>query len=144
MDVRRLARADPIPRVITHLSEHPEVTAALGGPGRVGLDNVPPYPRLRITDPPGDDRDLIKLVIATVQVEAYGDLDGTIGKGALKDLCYIAIAAIKELPLLPVPPGQAVITEVLGGVGVGWAPEPTGQGRYVGSCRVYCHASRHA
>ncbi|MEV8634272.1 hypothetical protein AB0395_21715 [Streptosporangium sp. NPDC051023] len=142
MDVHRLARTDPIPRVIAHLSSHPEVTAALGGPDRVGLDNVAPFPRLVITDPPGDDRNLIKLVISTVQIEAYGDLDGTIGKGALKALCYLALAALKELPELPTPPGGPVITEVLGGVGVGWSPEPSGQPRYVAQCRIWSHACR--
>ncbi|GAA3471042.1 hypothetical protein [Nonomuraea roseola] len=43
-----LSRADPVPAILAWLRAHPAVTAALGGPDRVGAYSEEPYPRLRV------------------------------------------------------------------------------------------------
>lgn len=138
-----LARADPVPRIISWLDTHPDVVAVLGGSGRVRADNVPPYPMVRITDPPGgDDGILRRLVSQVIQVEAYGDLDGSTSKGDLKAIMYTVLGAMAEIPDQPVPQGMAVITHIGSLLGAGWQPEPTGQPRYLAQVRVWCHAGR--
>ena len=140
MAVGDLAAADPLPRVARWLSDHPAVVEALGGPGRVGADNAPPYPRLRLLDTPGgDDRDLRWLTVVSLQVEALGDLDGAPGKEALRRALYTALGALAELPNVPCPPGLPVITAVRSARAGGWVPEPSGQPRYVAEVRVYVH-----
>ncbi|MEW9530760.1 hypothetical protein [Microbispora sp. NPDC049125] len=135
-----LARAHPLARVLAWLSSHPAVTAALGGPGRVGLYNEPPYPRLRVVDTnAGTDRDLRWLIAPEIQIEAYGDLDGTPGKAALNFILYTALGALKELPEQAAAPGEPVITHVMSSRGGGPVPEPTGQQRYVAAVLVYAH-----
>lgn len=139
MAVDDLAAADPLPRVLAWLSGHPAVIDVLGGTGRVGGENVPPYPRLLLTDPDGDDRDLRWLLAPVIQIEALDDLDGSAGKARLRRCLYVALGALKQLPDQEVPPGEPVITEVRGVRGGGWVPLPTGQGRYVASVRVWSH-----
>lgn len=135
-----IVRADPLPRVLTWLGSHAAVLAALGGSGRVGARNEPPYPRLVVTDPPGgDDRQLLWLMVTAVQVEAVGDLDGTPGKAALNGLLYTALGALVELPDQATPPDGPVITAVRSSVAGGWSPLPTGQPRYVATVLVYSH-----
>lgn len=136
-----LARCDPLPRVISWLSTHPDVTAALGGAGRVGMRNAPPYPMLRVIDPPGGDgRDLRWLIATSVQIEAFGDLAGAPGKAELRRILFVALGALKELPDQPTPAGGPVITEVSASGGAGWSPEPNGQPRYVASALIHSHA----
>jgi hypothetical protein len=135
-----LARADPLPRVIAWLDGHPAVVEALGGAGRVGAGNAPPYPRLRVTDPPGgDDRRLLWLISTLVQVEAYGDLDGTPGKAALRRILYVALGALAELPEQDTPAGGPVITDVRSSAAGGWSPLPSGQPRYIATVQVWTH-----
>lgn len=138
MTVEDLARADPLPRVISWLSEHPAVIDALGGVGRVGAFNKPPYPCLRVLDTGGgDDRNLRWLICQEVQLEAFGDLDGSPGKEALRRILYVAMAAVAELPdQLGASP---VITSVGSGRAGGWVPEPTGQPRYLSTVLVFAH-----
>lgn len=140
MAAEDLADAHPLPRVLAWLSGHPAVTAALGGPGRVGRVNTPPYPRIRLTDTPGgSDRDVRWLIAPEIQVEVYGDLDGQPGNAALRRICYIALAAMRELPDQPTPPGGPVITYVTSSRAGGPVPEPSGQPRYVAACQVWAH-----
>lgn len=135
-----IVRADPLPRVLAWLSGHAAVTAALGGTGRVGARNVPPYPRLIITDPPGgDDRQLLWLMSKAVQVEAVGDLDGTPGKAALNAILYTALGVLVDLPDQPTPSGGPVITAVRSSVAGGWSPLPSGQPRYIAQIQVFAH-----
>jgi hypothetical protein len=135
-----LARADPLPRVMAWLAEHAEVTAVLGGAGRVGARNEPPYPRLRILDTPGgDDRGLRWLIAPEIQVEAYGDLDGSPGKAALRQILYTALSALMELPDQPPVPGYPIVTQVASSRSGGWVPEPSGQPRYLAAVRVWSH-----
>lgn len=135
-----IVRADPLPRVIAWLGSHPAVTDVLGGAGRVSARNEPPFPRLRITDPPGgDDRGMLWLMAKAVQIEALGDLDGTPSKAVLNRALYTALGALVELPDQPTPPEGPVITAVRSSVAGGWSPLPTGQGRYVATVQVYSH-----
>jgi hypothetical protein len=135
-----LARADPLPRVLTCLGEDDMLTAALGGPGRVGMFNEAPYPRLRLLDNGGNDRDLQWLIETELQIEAYGDLDGSPGKAALRRILYLALGVLMTLPETPTPPGEPVISRVVSTRGGGWVPEPSGQPRYVAAVHVYTHA----
>jgi hypothetical protein len=136
-----LARADPIPRVVSWLADHPALAAELGGAGRVGLFNRPPYPLIRVTDPPGgDDRDLLWLIAKNLQLEAYGDLSGAPGKAQLHRILYVALGALMELPDQVITTGGPVITAVRSTGAVAWSPEPSGQPRYVATVHVYAHA----
>lgn len=125
--------------MIEWLGTHPEVTAALGGPGRVNAVNEPPYPRLRVIDTGGDDRGLQWLIATEVQVEAYGDLGGAPGKQELRRILYLALGAVAALPDQPTPEDGPVITAVRSSRTGSWSPEPSGQPRYVGAVRVYSH-----
>lgn len=140
MATDNLARADPIPRIIGWLNTHSFVLSEIGGPGRVGPDNVPPYPRLRVLEVPGgDDRDLRWLLATAVQIEAYGDLSGAPGKAALRRLLYVALRAVAEIPDQAAPVGGPVITAVSSASAGSWSPEPSGQPRYVASVLVHVH-----
>jgi hypothetical protein len=121
------------------LSGHAAVTAAFGGADRVGAVNEPPYPRLRVIDTGGDDRDLRWLIAQDIQVEAYGDLDGAPGKAELRRILYVALGALAELPDQPPAVDYPIITSVRSLRGGGWVPEPTGQPRYLAAVRVYAH-----
>lgn len=135
-----LARADPLPRIISWLGTHPAVTEVLGGTGRVSARNEPPFPHLRVTDPPGgDDRSLRWLMSSAVQVEAMGDLDGTPGKAVLRQVLYTALGALVELPEQDTPEQGPVITAVRSSVAGGWSPLPNGQPRYLAILQVYSH-----
>lgn len=140
MAVDDLARADALPRVIDWLSAHSAVTAALGGPGRVSAYNEPPYPRLRVIDVPGgSDRELTWLIATSIQIEAYADLSGELGKAELRQILYLALGALAELPRQDSPEGVPVITSVMPGASGAWSPEASGQPRYLATVTVYSH-----
>lgn len=135
-----LAAADPLAAARTWLLSHPAVTAALGGPDRVGRRNEPPYPRIVLTDTPGGaDRDLRWLVAPELAVHALGDVDGTPGPAALRRILYITLVALTELPDHAPAPGAPVVTSVVSTSAVGWTPEPTGQPKYSAAVRLYMH-----
>ncbi|MFI9845100.1 hypothetical protein ACIHFD_49335 [Nonomuraea sp. NPDC051941] len=133
-----LADADAVPPVIAYLAAHPAVTAALGGPGRVGGDNAPPYPRLRIADMPGGSENLrTKVVGQRIQIEALGMLDGpTIGKEALRRILYTVLDALAQLPEAPAGTGRAVVSDVGSAVAGGYVPLADGRPRYVATLTV--------
>lgn len=136
----RLAQADPVAVAIPWLRQHPDVLALLGGdPSRVGGENLPPYPRLRLTDPPGSDRGLRWLLAPSLQIEALGDLDRTVPKKALRDLAYTALEALVELAEAATPLGHPVVTAVESSGGTGWVPMADGQPRYLSTVRLYLH-----
>jgi hypothetical protein len=135
-----LAKADPIPRVVAWLNDHPAVTSALGGANRVSAVNEPPYPRLRISDVGGDDRDLTWLIATDVQIEAYGDLDGAPGREELRRILYVALGALVELPEQPVALTDVVVSRVQSLRAGGFIAEPTGQPRYLSVVRIMSHA----
>lgn len=138
-----LRDVDPVAIARAALMADQALSALLGGPGRVGdavgPDNEPPYPRLRLTDPPGDDRGLTHLIAPLLQVEALGDLDGSPGKPALRALLYDALQVLVAIPTVPTLPGQPVITRVVSTGGGGWSPLPNGQPRYLATVRLYGH-----
>lgn len=140
MAVDDLAKADPIPRVVAWLNDHPAVTSALGGANRVSAVNEPPYPRLRISDVGGDDRDLTWLIATDVQIEAYGDLDGAPGREELRRILYVALGALVELPEQPVALTDVVVSRVQSLRAGGFIAEPTGQPRYLSVVRIMSHA----
>lgn len=133
-----LVEVDPAALAIAYLVAHDDVRAALGV-GLVGGVNRPPYPRVVVSDPPGDDRYLTWLIAPTLQIEAIGDLDGTPGKAALRRLAMTVVGALAEWPSAPAIEGQPVITEVRSIGGLGWMPLPTGQPRYVATLRAWIH-----
>lgn len=145
MAYQDLVDVDVLAEAIAHLGAHPALTAALGGPGRVGGENVPPYPRLILSDPPGgDDRGWTWLIARNVLLEAVGDLDGRPGKAALARIMRIATAALHELPTRPAVPGKAVVTAVTASGGAGYSPYPTGQPRYLVTHQVWAHPGKVA
>lgn len=140
MAVGDLARADPLPVVLSWLGGHPVLTDALGGSGRVDGRNEPPYPRVRLLDPTGgSDLGLRWLVAPRIQVEALGDLDGSPGKAELRRICYLTLGALTELPERTAAAGDPVVTAVESAAGGGWSPLPNGQPRYLTAVRVYLH-----
>lgn len=140
MAVDDLARADPLPRLISWLSGHTALRTELGGAGRVGMYNEPPYPRLRVIDVGGgSDRFLTWLLAVPVQLEVYGDLSGKPGKAQLRRILYVTLGALMELPDQVVPPNTPIITTVRSQSAGAWSPEPSGQPRYVANVLVYVH-----
>ena len=135
-----LSLNDPIPRVLSWLTAHTEVTSALGAAGRIGASNTPPYPCIRVLDTGGgDDRDLRWLMAPEVQIEVYGDLDGSPGKEALRRILYTALGALTELPYQPHDPAYPTITDVTVSRSGGWVPEPSGQPRYLAAVKIWLH-----
>lgn len=121
------------------------VSEVLGGQGRVGPRNEPPYPMLRLTDPPGDDRALNHLIAPLVQFEMYGDPAATGQKPLLRKALY---RVLSEMALLPERQatrefehrdGEPWVTAVVSTGGGGWVPEPSGQPRYLATLRLYVH-----
>lgn len=137
-----LSTVDPIAVARTWLNSRTAVTDALGGPDRIGPYNEPPYPRVRLTDPPGNDRDLTHLVAPLLQVEVYGDPDGSIGKPELRRILYIVLQELRAIREQEFGPGETVVTDVVSTGGGGYSPEPTGQPRYLATVALYMHPGR--
>jgi hypothetical protein len=135
-----IADADPVPVVVSYLRGRADVTAAFGA-GRVGKENVPPYPRLRVSSPPsGSDRFLGRLVAPVVRLEALGDLDGTPGAEVLRRCLYVALGALAALPAHTPGPGEPIVTYVESNAAGGESPTVGGQPRWLAEVRVYlCH-----
>ena len=140
-----LAETDHVALAVRYLLSLDEVEQALGGEGRVGALNEPPYPRVRITDPPGSDRGLVHLIAPVLQVEVHGDPDGSTGKPRLRRALYTVLQALAGLPeaqalgTFPLLPGDAVCTAVTSTGGGGYVPEPTGQPRYLATVQMHVH-----
>ena len=99
-----LAATDVVPLVTWWLGQHPAMTGVLGAAGHIGMRNEAPWPCLMLTDTTaGSDGDLLRLVSPEIQLEAYGDLDGTPGKAALRAVLYTALGALRELADQPWP-----------------------------------------
>lgn len=140
-----LADTDIVALSRRYLLSLPEVTEALGGEGRVGPNNEPPYLCVRLTDPPGDDRDLRHLVAPLLQVEVLGDPALLGQKPQMRRALFRVLQELAQLPerqalgefarLVDEP----VVTSVLSTGGGGWVPEPTGQPKYIATVRMYVH-----
>ncbi|MFJ6380137.1 hypothetical protein ACIQI7_09070 [Kitasatospora sp. NPDC092039] len=135
-----LASLDAEELAVAWLSGHAELTKVLGGPGRVGARNAPPYPRIRITQVPGGSAPGWRW-IATVhlQVEALGDLDRSTPRPVLRRAFATAVKALHELAEQGAMSGRPVVTAVRALSAGGWLPEPTGQARYVGVVALTAH-----
>ncbi|MFC8717957.1 MULTISPECIES: hypothetical protein [Kitasatospora] len=135
-----LGSLDPEELAVTWLSGHAELTGALGGPGRVGARNTPPYPRIRITQVPGGSAPGWRWTATFhLQVEALGDLDRSTPRPELRKAFTVAVKALHELAGQQAVPGRPVVTAVRALSAGGWLPEPTGQGRYLVVVAVTAH-----
>jgi hypothetical protein len=141
-----LADTDVVALARRFLAAHPVLTSELGGEGRVGSLNEPPYPRIRLNDPPGDDRSLRHLIAPSLQIEVLGDpaVDGQ--KPALRRALYVALEALAGLPEAQAQgdwirlPGEPVVTAVTSTGAGGFIPEPVdNQPRYMATVRVHLH-----
>lgn len=140
-----LADTDAKALAIRYLNAHAGVIEALGGEGRVASLNEPPYPRVRITDPPGDDRFMEHLIAPLLQIEVLGD-PGLTGQGpAMRRALYRVLQALRRLPEAQALgeferlDGEPVVTNVGSTGGGGSVPEPTGQPRYLATVRLHVH-----
>lgn len=131
---------DVVARVVAHLAAHPRVVAVLGDGHRVGGRNQPPYPRVRVTQPPGGSlREGRWLLAPTVEVEVLGDVDGSPGDPAMVAAWTATIAALRDLPDQPHVPGLPVVTAVTFPGGGGSSPEPNGQPRWLFTAQIHVH-----
>ncbi|TMR22082.1 hypothetical protein ETD86_13010 [Nonomuraea turkmeniaca] len=134
-----IADADPIPAAIAHLSADPELTAKLGGPGRVGAAHRPPYPRLRVRPAVGGTEDLrTHRVGVPLRLEALDSLERPVGEERLKRIIHLALAVLAALPEIPLEPGEPIITEVTSSGG-GPVPEADGRLRWIGNALIAAH-----
>lgn len=121
------------------MSADAELIEDLGGYGRIVGTNAPPYPCLLVTDttiPRGG----VWVIGSQIQIEALGDLDGTPGKAALRDIAWGAMLAAQRLPERPPAPDQPTVTNVdLGNLT--WSPigGERGQPRYLGTLTLTLH-----
>ena len=140
-----LADTDVLAAANRFLNARDDVIEALGGGGRIGARNKPPYPRARLTDPPGNDRQMRHLIAPTIQIEVLGDPDTPGQKPMLRRACYTILQALAELPELqatgawPRIEGEPVITGVESTGGGGYVPLPPDQPRYLATLRFYAH-----
>lgn len=138
----RLADADPLALLVPAVSADQRVADVLGVPldrlpDHVSDRNEPPYPHIKMTDPPGSDLGLRNLMAPLIQVEVHGDMDGSHGKPLLRNVLYTVLEVLAEYP--DRPQARPVITAVTSSGGGGWAPEPTDQPRYLATVTVYIH-----
>lgn len=140
-----LADADPIALVVRYLDSRSRVIEALGGEGRIGMLNEPPYPRVVLGNPPGDDRDMQHLVAPLVQFEVLADPEDTGAGQALRRILWTILEELRALP-----ERQALqefnhladepwVTGVTSTGGSGYVPLPTGQRRYIATVRLHMH-----
>ncbi|MBV1940765.1 hypothetical protein KUF83_29980 [Streptomyces sp. BV286] len=127
-----LADADEVAAVLNWLAEHPKVTEALGGPGRVSGVREAPWPRLRVAaGPSGDLADLTWRTEPEVSLELYGDPGGWPGPAALGRMLKVCAIAAAQLPDAPPVPGRSVISRVRPSGVLIESPLETGQPRWV-------------
>lgn len=140
-----LADTDVLALSRRFLAAHTGVTEALGGEGRIASLNEPPYPRIRLNDPPGNDRGMRHLIAPLLQIEVLGEPGVTGQKPVLRRVLYKALQALEGLPeaqalgVWPLIAGEPVVTAVESTGGGGYVPEPTGQPRYLATLRFYVH-----
>jgi hypothetical protein len=143
--VADLVDTDVVALARRFLAAHTRLTEELGGEGRVASLNEPPYPRIRLSDPPGNDRTLTHLIAPLLQVEVLGDIGVTGQKPMLRRVLYVALQALRDLPEAQALgdwariEGEPVVTYVESTGGGGFVPEPTGQPRYLATVRLYVH-----
>ncbi|MGI5337656.1 hypothetical protein ACQEVS_09795 [Streptomyces sp. CA-181903] len=131
-DSYAVADADPVATVLSWLTEHPEATKALGGPGRVSGIVEGPWPHLRVTAGAGGDlRDLSWATEPEVALEIYGDPGGWPGPAALRRALLVCAVAAAELPRAPQDARRPVVSRVRPSGMLIDSPLVTGQPRYI-------------
>lgn len=125
------------PAVVAEFADHP----ASNGNTSVRLSGVvkPPYPMLRVIAVPGGSMNDARWRISPeIQVEAWGDTDGTPGPDALRRLCTVAVACLKELEDRDYQPWEPVVThaDVAFPFPLG---DPSGQARWSATATLTCH-----
>jgi hypothetical protein len=146
------AETDPLAIVRAHLIGHAAVDAelarhisggddSLGGTGERILTVVrPPYPMLRIALLNHDPGEMLWRSVADVQIEAWGDTDGTITGDDLRRLLMVAMTACKDLETRTYRPDEPVVNHVQGGgPGAPLEDPDTKQLYYVGSVALTLH-----
>jgi hypothetical protein len=106
------ADVDPVRIVLARLQTNTELLAAMGGvdPARVSGLNEPPYPHLRVAPSAGgDDGVLDTRLIGEVNIEMWGDLDGSPGSEQLRRLLYQAVEHVLRMAREIEEPGQPVV-----------------------------------
>lgn len=141
-----LSEVDPIKAARKYLLTLDTVTDIFGD--RVGVRDEPPYPTLRLSDPPGDDRALTHLVAPLLKIEVLGDPAGTPPRAVLRAALYVVLRELAAWPLrqalgeAPTEQSDPVITRVTSTAGGGWSPEPIATGqrpRYMSTVRLHAH-----
>ncbi|MFJ5121960.1 hypothetical protein [Kitasatospora sp. NPDC088548] len=108
-----VAAADPVAASLAHLKQHPDVTAAFGGPNHVSGLVEAPWPRLRVTAGPGGNLRALRWDTATeVLLEVIGDPTGWPGSAELRRLTLIAAGALAQMPDQDGPPDSPVVSRV--------------------------------
>lgn len=145
-----LADTDVVALARRYLDAHPRIIEVLGSEGRVASLNEPPYPRIRLSDPPGDDRSMQHLIAPLLQIDVLGEPGMSGQKPALRRALYTALEVLGELPEAQAlgqwarVAGEPVVTDVQSSGGGGYVPEPAagqpgGQPRYIATVRLYVH-----
>ncbi|MFD3514912.1 hypothetical protein [Streptomyces sp. NPDC058657] len=135
-----LADADPVSAVLAWLQNHPRVTKALGGSGRVSGIAETPWPHLRVTHGAGGDlRGLNWATTPEVTLEAYGDPGGWPGQAELRRIILVCAAAATEMPEAPHTPGQPVINGIRPSGTLLWSPLVDSQPRWLLGLLVTLH-----
>lgn len=144
-----LSQVDPVGLSRAWLLQDADLGAALGATSpedfvrRLGPYNEPPYPRLVLTDPPGDDRYLDYLVAPVMQIEVLGDFDGTVTKATLRTILYRhVLPRLRAMSQQEFGPKDPVITNVGSTGGGGWSPLPGDQPRYLATVQIHGHPAR--
>lgn len=135
-----LSTADPIATALAWLQGHASVLAQFGSVTHVSGLNEPLYPHLVVTPSGGGtDRDGVWLVAPEVQIETWGDPDGSPGRAELRRLHYVAVMALKELPRRAHTTATTVVTAVAPTSSAVWSPDPLGQPRWLGTFSLSLH-----
>lgn len=135
-----LVAADPAAFIVRYLAQHPVLLEALGGPGRVGPRNRPPYPRVVVTDQPGGQiRPTVWAIDTEYLFEIMGDPDGSQGRQQLRAIMLTVEGLMAELPAAAREPGDPVVTAVSFYGSGGFTETADRQKRYIATATVTSH-----
>jgi hypothetical protein len=142
----RLSDVNPVAIASTWLEADPLLLAAFADAGADPLLGVPllgvvrpPYPMLRVVKTPGGNLgDLRWRTEPELQVEVWGDLDGTPGPAALERILLVALERLKALELYDYQPWEPVVTHVRAGDPFA-LDDPSGQPRWLSSVGLTVH-----
>jgi hypothetical protein len=125
----RLAETNPVEIALAWLAQHPRVTAALGGPGRVSGELEGPWPHLRVSTAADGLGNLLDAVSGEVSLEVLGDPAGA-SPSQLRAIGMTCLLALRELTEREHVPGQAVVSVATPRGRMGPAPLTNRQARW--------------